>query len=79
MVPSLTFDENFDISIRYLDKIIDHLFNYLKDYEDEGMTKSNFIRQLLFTEKNIKDIIICNLNQTILEIEKQYSAGVQQA
>lgn len=66
------FDENFNISANYLHKIIDYLFNYLNGDENGYTTKSYFIRQQLLNEKNIDDIIICNLYETLLDIEERF-------
>lgn len=68
---ALIFDENFNISANYLHKMIDYLFKYLNGSENEGMTKSYFIRRQLSNEKNIDEIIICNLYEKILHIEKK--------
>ncbi|MFH7764871.1 P-loop NTPase fold protein [Acinetobacter sp. BSP-28] len=79
ILSALIFDENFEISVGHLNKIINHLFNYFKGVDNTNMTKAYFVEQKIFQKLNVKQSVICETYENISRIETGFTTQGQQS
>lgn len=77
ILSALIFDENFEISVGHLNKIINHLFNYFEGVDD--INKAYFVAQKIFQKLNVQQSVIFETYENISRIERDFTTQGQQS